>query len=103
MTTDWFTASPTPFGPAAGVQALVGGDDAGDEAEDQRLDLADPEVGHLGERAERGEVGAGRAALQDDVEEVAAGDADHADQAVEQRPRRACSRAPAARPGAGSG
>ena len=83
MTTDWFTASPTPLGPP-GVESLVGGDDAGDQTEGQRLDLAGPEVLDLGQRTERGQVGTGGPALEDDVEEVAARDADHADQPVEQ-------------------
>ena len=69
---------------ALGVHALVAGDDRGDQAEDQRLDHALPDVGQLGERGEAGEVGAGRAVLQDHVEDVAAGHADDADQAVEE-------------------
>ena len=104
MTTAWLTASPTPLGPPGGVHALVGGDDAPRSV--RRPGpwpcLAD-EVGQLRERGEAREVRAGCAALQDDVEEVAAGHPDDADQAVEQRRPRASWRARGARPGAGSG
>src|SRR3954452_6339955 len=54
---------------ALGVEALVGRDEGGDQPEDERFDLADDEVGDLRECREAGEVGAGRTALQDDVEE----------------------------------
>ena len=69
---------------ALGVHALVRRDERGDQPEDERLDLADDEVGQLAQRLEAGQVRARRAALQDHVEEVAAGHADHAHQAVEQ-------------------
>src|ERR1700712_2679693 len=72
------------LGSAAGVDTLVGGHDGRDQAEDERLDQADPEVGQLGERGEAGQVGAGRTALEHDVEEVATGDTDDTDQAVEE-------------------
>ena len=49
------------------------------------FDLAHVEVGELRERLERREIGARGAVLQDHVEEVAADDADHRDQPVEQR------------------
>ena len=84
MTTDWFTASPTPFGPGAGCSPRYEATTAGDESEQRRLDLADPEVGGLRERGEAGQVGAGRAALHHHVEEVAAEHADDRDHAVEQ-------------------
>ena len=104
MTTDWFTASPTPFGPPPALQPLVGR---------RRSPAIRPKISALISPAQRSDswaravkrrqVGAGRAALQDDVEEVAAGDADDADQAVEQHGDQHRRRARAARPGAGSG
>ncbi len=69
---------------AAGVHALVGGDDRGDHAEDERLQQADPQVGQLGQGGEAREVRARGAVLEDHVEDVAAGDADDADHAVEE-------------------
>jgi hypothetical protein len=84
MTTLWLTASPTPFGTTAGVQPLVGGDERGDQPEDHGFELADVEVGQLGQCGEGRQVGARSSALQDHVEEVAADDADHGHQAVEE-------------------
>src|SRR5436190_11820992 len=49
---------------AACVEALVRRDDCGQRAEHERLELADVEVGQLGERGERREVGTWGAALQ---------------------------------------
>ena len=75
-TTAWLTASPTPFGPALGVEALVAGDHGGDEAEHERLDQRRPQVGQLHQDGEA--LRSRRPAvtlLDDDVEEVAAGDA----------------------------
>src|SRR5580765_1652688 len=72
------------LGPPARREPLVRGDDRGDGSEEERLDLASHEVGDLGKGGEAGEIGARCAALDDDVEEVATGDADDADQAVEQ-------------------
>src|SRR3954465_6923499 len=70
--------------PAGGVHALVAGDDRRDQPEDQRLGHALPEVGELRERGEARYVGPRGAVLENHVEDVAAGDADHADQAVEE-------------------
>src|ERR1700709_952554 len=72
------------LGATTGVDALVGGHDRGDQAEDQRLDQADPQVRELREGGEARDVGAGRALLEHHVEEVATGHADDADQAVEE-------------------
>ena len=44
---------------AAGVHALVGGHDRGDQTEDQRFDQTDVEVGQLGQGGEAGEIGTG--------------------------------------------
>ena len=84
MITDWFTPLPTPAGPPLRVHALVGGDDAGEQAEDQRLQLTDVQVRQLGERGEGVHVGAGRAALHADVERVAAHRADRGGDRVQQ-------------------
>ncbi len=83
MTTDWFTASPTPFAPGGGLRPAVGGDDSGGQAEQERLDLADEDVRDLGDRGEAGDVRARRPALDDHVEEVAAGDADDGGEPVQ--------------------
>ena len=84
MTTDSLTASPTPFGPPGGVHALVAGHDRGDQSEHERLGHALPEVRQLGQGREARQIGARRAVLEDDVEDVAAGHADHRDEAVEE-------------------
>src|SRR6476469_261968 len=75
---------PDALRPALRVETAVGGDDAGDEAVDDRLDLGDPQVRQLRQRGEARQVGARRAALEDDVEEVAAEHADHGHEPVEQ-------------------
>ena len=87
MTTDWLTDVADALRPALRVQAAVGGDNSGEVAEDHRLHRADDEVGQLREGVEAGQVRAGRAALDDHVEEVTPEHADHADQAVEQHGR----------------
>ena len=82
MTTLWFTASPTPLRPPPAVNPLQGRDHRRDEPEDDGLDLAGPQVRQLGQGGERGDVGARGPALDDDVEEVAAGHTHHGDQSV---------------------
>ena len=83
MTTDSLTASPTPLGPPA-ARIPVAGHDRGDQAEDERLDHAPATGRAVGERGEARQIGAWCPVLQHDVEDVAAGDTHHADQAVEE-------------------
>ena len=47
MTTDWLTASPTPFGPPPAFSPLYDATRAAISAEDQRLDLTDVQVRQL--------------------------------------------------------
>src|SRR6478752_1126589 len=72
------------LGTTARVEPLVGRDDGRDGTEDQGLDLGGPEVGQLGQRGEARDVRARCAALDDDVEDVAADDADDRHEPVEQ-------------------
>src|SRR3954469_11083948 len=64
------------LGAALRVESLVRRAQCGERAEDQCFQLADVQVGQLGERGERRDVGTRGAVLQQDVEGVTTDDAD---------------------------
>src|SRR5688500_12368134 len=73
-----------PFGATLRVETEVAGDHRRDQPEDPGFTDRDHEVCDLGQEVERGEIRTGRTSLDDDVEEVAPGDAGHGDEAVEE-------------------
>src|SRR5688500_15133484 len=73
-----------PFGATLRVEPEIAGDHRRDQSEDPRLADGYDEVRDLGQEVERGEIRTGRTSLDDDVEEVATGDAGHGDETVEE-------------------
>src|SRR5579875_386015 len=73
-----------PGGPSAHREALVGGDDRGEHAEHDSLELRLDDVLGLGEGRERVEEAAGGTVQHGDVRQVAGDDAGHGDDPVEQ-------------------